>query len=126
MVANSNVAHKKVHTPSNSQALTKKQKEKIIRRFQNEMAQKEKDFQASVENEVKLLRLKFNNRLNKILRKFWDMKLEDILNVEREISGNTPLTLFHVIAQLESLKKGKGDLIAGVDLNTDKPDHHKV
>ncbi|GAV28751.1 hypothetical protein PMKS-002226 [Pichia membranifaciens] len=66
------------------------------------------------------------NGLNKILRKFWDMKLEDILNVEREISGNTPLTLFHVIAQLESLKKGKGDLIAGVDLNTDKPDHHKV
>ena len=106
--------------------MTKKQKEKIIRRFQNEMAQKEKDFQASVENEVKLLRLKFNNRLNKILRKFWDVKLEDILNVEREISSNTSLTLFHVIAQLESLKKSKGDITANGALNTDKPGHNKV
>ena len=126
MVASSNVAHKKVHKPSSSRVLTKKQKEKIIRRFQNEMAQKEKDFQASVENEVKLLRLKFNNRLNKILRKFWDVKLEDILNVEREISSNTSLTLFHVIAQLESLKKSKGDITANGALNTDKPGHNKV
>lgn len=90
------------------------------------MAQKEKDFQNSVENEVKLLRMKFNNRLNKILRKFWDVKLEDVLNVEREISGNTPLTLFHVIAQLESLKKSNDNAAVEGDRNTEKPDYNKV
>lgn len=86
---------------------TKSQKEKIIRRFKEEMAQKEKDFQVSVDNEIKILRMKFTNRRNKILRKFWDVKLEDILNVEREISDNTKLTLFYVIKQLDLLKKEK-------------------
>lgn len=88
-----------------SKKFTRSQKEKIIRRFKEEMAQKEKDFQISVDNEIKLLRMKFNNRRNKILRKFWDVKLEDILNVEREISDNTKLTLFYVIKQLDLLKK---------------------
>lgn len=125
MVASSNAVHKHAHKPS-TRVLTRKQKDKIIRRFQNEMAQKEKDFQNSVENEVKLLRMKFNNRLNKILRKFWDVKLEDVLNVEREISGNTPLTLFHVIAQLESLKKSNDNAAAEGDRNTEKPDYNKV
>lgn len=92
---------------TNSKIFTKSQKEKIIRRFKNEMIQKEKDFQTSVDNEVKMLRLKFNNRLNKILRKFWDVKIEDILNVEREIKDDTRLTLFHVIKQLEALKKSR-------------------
>lgn len=83
---------------------TKQQKQKLILRFEKEMAQKEHDFRSAVDREIKLLRLKFNNRLNKILRKFWDVKLEDILDVEREISSKTPLTLFYVLKQLEKLK----------------------
>lgn len=123
MVANSNVASKKISKPVDKRFFTAKQKEKLIRRFQNEMAQKEKDFRASVDNEIKLLRLKFNNRLNKVLRKFWDVKLEDVLNVEREISGKTPLTLYHIVTQLESLKKGNnsgtvdGDFLKGKSEN---------
>lgn len=99
-----NIPSKKI---TSQRKYTKSQKEKLLRRFKSEMEQKEKDFQNNVDNEVKLLRLKFNNRLNKILRKFWDVKLEDILNVEREITENTPLTLFHVIQQLQALKNSK-------------------
>lgn len=88
---------------------TKRQKQNIIKRFQKEMAQREMAFNDSVNNEVKILRLKFNNRLNKILRKFWDVKLEDILNVERELSSETPLSLFFVLKQLESLKSDRSN-----------------
>jgi hypothetical protein len=83
---------------------TKKQKQKLIQRFQNEMIQKEKAFKNSVDNEIKLLRLKFHNRLNKILRKFWDVKLGDVIDIEREMTSQSSLTLFHVIKQLEIIK----------------------
>lgn len=89
------------------QTFTKKQKEKLIKRFENEMILKEKEFEESVDNEIKILKLKFQNRLNKILRKFWDVKLEDILNIEREMSHDSQLTLFHIIELLEKSKSEK-------------------
>ncbi|CAI8496544.1 hypothetical protein CAS74_004528 [Pichia kudriavzevii] len=85
-------------------AFTSKQKEKIIKRFNSEMQQREDEFKANVDKEISLLRLKFKNRLNKILRKFWDVKIEDILNVERELHDEAPLTLLNVIKQLEASK----------------------
>lgn len=83
---------------------TKQHKQKLIERFKAEMRNKEEQYRDSVDREVELLRLKFNNRLNKILRKFWDVKIEDVLKIEREMKNDTPLTLFNVIKQLQSSK----------------------
>lgn len=91
---------------------TKREKELLIKRFKAEMRVKEREFQESVDKEIELLRLKFNNRLNKILRKFWDVKIEDILKIEREMKNDTPLTLFNVIKQLQedkTLKESIGE-----------------
>lgn len=94
----------------NQRVFTKQQKEKLIQRFKIEMENKEREFQDSIDKEIQLLRLKFDNRLNKILRKFWDVKIEDVLKIEREMKNDTPLTLFNVIQQLQkadSLKERK-------------------
>lgn len=91
--------------PSSKRIFTKQQKEKLIKRFQNELSIREANFKSAIESEISLLHLKFNNRLNKILRKFWDVKLIDILNVERELTKKDHLTLVNIIKQLESSKK---------------------
>ncbi|GMM46889.1 hypothetical protein DAPK24_034640 [Pichia kluyveri] len=85
--------------------LTKQQKDKIISRLENELKLREIKFMKTVDSEISLLHLKFNNRLNKILRKFWDVKLCDILNIERELTNNDRLTLVSVIKSLEKQKQ---------------------
>lgn len=95
----------KITTKGSKSTLTAQQKQKIIERFRKELDEREKQFQADIDNEIKLLRLKFNNRLNKILRKFWDVKIGDILNVERELKSNYPLTLLNVIKQLDAVRR---------------------
>jgi hypothetical protein len=94
-----------ITTKGSKATLTAQQKQKIIERFRKELDEREKQFQADIDNEIKLLRLKFNNRLNKILRKFWDVKIGDILNVERELKSNFPLTLLNVIKQLDAVRR---------------------
>lgn len=95
----------KIPTKASKVPLTEQQKQKIITRLRNELDERERKFQADVDNEIKLLRLKFNNRLNKILRKFWDVKLHDILDVERELESGSPLTLVNVIKQLDAVRQ---------------------
>lgn len=80
---------------------TKKQKQKLLLRFENEMSVRNQQFKQSVDNQISLLRIQFNNRLNKILRKFWDVKLQDILQLERELDPNDKLSLFKIIKQLD-------------------------
>lgn len=89
----------------------------MIKRFKAEMMNKEREFQESVNKEIELLRLKFNNRLNKILRKFWDVKIEDILKIEREMKSDTPLTLFNVIKQLQEVNNPKVQTNADIGTN---------
>lgn len=84
--------------------LTTTQKKRLIERFKREIESREREFPQIMEQEIKMLKMRFNDRLNKIVRTFWDVKLQDILNVEREISNKDKLTLAQVLTQLKQSK----------------------
>ncbi|GMM31018.1 hypothetical protein DAMA08_037630 [Martiniozyma asiatica (nom. inval.)] len=84
---------------------THHQKQRLLLRFSKEAEERSREFDRKVEHEISILRMRFNNRLNKILRKLWDERLETLLSVEREITPQKKLTLFEVLKQLDSVKK---------------------
>ncbi|KAG7696083.1 hypothetical protein KL930_003109 [Ogataea haglerorum] len=80
--------------------LSKVHKQRLIQRFKRETARREQLLRQAGGRQAEEISLKVKNRLNKILRKFWDIKIRDILEVEREMPLDQ-LTLLKVLRQLE-------------------------
>ncbi|GMG19668.1 unnamed protein product [Ambrosiozyma monospora] len=83
--------------------ITKLQKARIIERTKQEIEQRKTEFKNSIQSEKSDLKLRLENRLNKILRRFWDFKINDILNLERELKGLNHVTLATVLRELQSV-----------------------
>ncbi|KAG7805775.1 hypothetical protein KL921_005307 [Ogataea angusta] len=81
--------------------LSKAHKQRLIQRFRRETARREQLLRQAGDKQAEEISLKVKNRLNKILRKFWDIKIRDILELEREMPLDQ-LTLLKVLRQLET------------------------
>lgn len=88
--------------------LTAKQKQKLIERFKAEMEKREKMLEEEGEKEIKQIRRELDGRLKYTLRKFWDFKVRDVLNYEREMKqrkGERGVRMEKVVEDLEDGKK---------------------
>jgi len=88
--------------------LTAKQKQKLIERFKAEMEKREKMLEEEGEKEIKQIRRELDGRLKYTLRKFWDFKVGDVLNYEREMKqrkGERGVRMEKVVEDLEDGKK---------------------
>ncbi|OBA17897.1 uncharacterized protein OGAPODRAFT_7383 [Ogataea polymorpha] len=65
------------------------------------LIQRERLLRQAGDRQAEEISLKVKNRLNKILRKFWDIKIRNILELEREMPLDQ-LTLLKVLRQLEN------------------------
>lgn len=101
-MASANSQHDKAI--SKQKMLSSSQKKRLVERFKREIESREREFPEIMEKEIEMLKMRFNDRLNKIVRTFWDVKLQDIINVEREISDKDKLTLAQVLTQLKHSK----------------------
>ncbi|KAG7867067.1 hypothetical protein KL918_003262 [Ogataea parapolymorpha] len=81
--------------------LSKVHKQRLIQRFKRETARREQLLRQAGDRQAEEISLKVKNRLNKILRKFWDIKIRNILELEREMPLDQ-LTLLKVLRQLET------------------------
>ncbi|KAG7879489.1 hypothetical protein KL905_003114 [Ogataea polymorpha] len=81
--------------------LSKVHKQRLIQRFKRETARRERLLRQAGDRQAEEISLKVKNRLNKILRKFWDIKIRNILELEREMPLDQ-LTLLKVLRQLEN------------------------
>ncbi|GME95852.1 unnamed protein product [Ambrosiozyma monospora] len=98
--------------------VTKFQKARLIERAKRESELRKTLFKKSIELEKSDIKRRLDNRLNKVVRKFWDVKNHDILNLERELKGLDYITsLASVLRQLEGVR---GDVAAATaGLGTD-------
>lgn len=87
--------------------LSSAQRKRLIERFKREIESREREFPQIMEQEIKMLKMRFNDRLNKVVRTFWDVKLADVLKVERETSDKHKLTLAQVLTQLKHVKSNE-------------------
>ncbi|KAG7888270.1 hypothetical protein KL936_003482 [Ogataea polymorpha] len=81
--------------------LSKVHKQRLIQRFKRETVRRERLLRQAGDRQAEEISLKVKNRLNKILRKFWDIKIRNILELEREMPLDQ-LTLLKVLRQLEN------------------------
>ncbi|ODV83866.1 hypothetical protein CANARDRAFT_9156 [[Candida] arabinofermentans NRRL YB-2248] len=100
------ISKKQISSITASKRYTKDQKQKLIDRFTIQFQERERQFIELSEKQSREVNLKLKNRLNKILRKFWDFKINDILNYERENSVDD-VNLITVLKALEEVKNGK-------------------
>ncbi|QOU22593.1 hypothetical protein BRETT_002775 [Brettanomyces bruxellensis] len=88
--------------------LTKEQKKRIIEKFRAEMKKREVILEEEGQKQIMEIKRELDGRLKYTLRKFWDFKVGDVLNYEREMrreGGEEGVRMEKVVEDLES---GKG------------------
>ncbi|KAF6008239.1 hypothetical protein HII13_004023 [Brettanomyces bruxellensis] len=88
--------------------LTKEQKKRIIEKFRAEMKKREVILEEEGQKQIMEIKRELDGRLKYTLRKFWDFKVGDVLNYEREMKregGEEGVRMEKVVEDLES---GKG------------------
>ena len=88
--------------------LTKEQKKRIIEKFKAEMKKREVILEEEGQKQIAEIKRELDVRLKYTLRKFWEFKVGDVLNYEREMGrkgGEGGVRMEKVVEDLES---GKG------------------
>lgn len=89
--------------------LTKEQKKRIIEKFRAEMKKREVILEEEGQKQIAEIKRELDGRLKYTLRKFWDFKVGDVLNYEREMKrkgGEEGVRMEKVVEDLESGKGG--------------------
>lgn len=73
--------------------------------FSNIESRREEKLRASSKLLAKEVEARINSRLNKVLRKLWDVKIKDVISIERETQN---LEVMKLLYHINKMKKKSG------------------